>query len=273
MKWIAALPMYNVTPALAADWRTLLRVVRVHMAPWLAARGDTLDIVEAGTSLEDFWLRDDLLLSQTCGYPLVNALAGRVQLVATPAFNVDGGANGDYRSVLVANRRVAFSSQDSLDAFRGLRAAFNSPDSNSGMNLLRNAIAPLAGFTPFFGTVIETGSHLASLDALTNDRADIAAIDCVTMAFVRDQLPELAAGVVEIGVTKSAPGLPMIASKALPPDGLAALAIALDTALEADGALARRLKLTGFVRRPHGDYGLISRLEADAVNLGYPRLA
>ena len=51
MHWLAALPMYNVTPALAADWRTLLAHVREHLADWLSARGDTLDIVDPDRDL------------------------------------------------------------------------------------------------------------------------------------------------------------------------------------------------------------------------------
>ena len=49
----------------------------------------------------------------------------------------------------------------SLEAFRGGVAALNAWDSNSGMNLFRAAIAPLAGGTPFFGAVVATGSHAA----------------------------------------------------------------------------------------------------------------
>ena len=55
--------------------------VRDRLADWLSARGDTLDIVDPGPDLTAFWLRDDVLLSQTCGYPLVHALANRVRLV------------------------------------------------------------------------------------------------------------------------------------------------------------------------------------------------
>jgi ABC-type phosphate/phosphonate transport system substrate-binding protein len=270
MNWVAALPMYNVTPALADDWRVLLDRVHRRLRPWLEARGDTLAVVDPETPLDEFWLREDLLLSQTCGYPLVKALAGRVQLVATPVFSVDGCAGGDYRSVLVARTAAGVTS---LAACRGLRAAFNNPDSNSGMNLLRSAVAPLAGGRPFFASAIETGGHLASLQALLDDRADVAAIDCVTFAFVLDQLAHLGRGVVEIGTTQSAAGLPMIASKRVPPDGIEALAIALADAVAEDRPLAKRLKLDGFAKRPLDDYAGILDIETDAVKRGYPRLA
>jgi len=270
MNWVAALPMYNVTPALAGDWRVLLDHVRERLRTWLDARGDTLAIVNPETSLQEFWLRDDLLLSQTCGYPLVKALAGRVQLVTTPVFTVDGCEAGEYHSVLVTR---AAAKVTSLAQCRGLRAAYNTPDSNSGMNLLRSAVAPLADGQPFFASVIETGGHLASLQALQDDRADVAAIDCVSLAFVLDQLPDLALGLVEIGTTRSAPGLPLIASKRVPAEGVDALADALADAVAHDRALANRLKLDGFARRPLDDYARILEIEMDAVELGYPRLA
>ena len=270
MNWVAALPMYNVTPALAGDWRALLDHVHQRLRPWLEARGDTLAIVDPETSLQEFWLRDDLLLSQTCGYPLVKALTARVQLVTTPVFTVDGCEGGDYHSVLVTR---AAAKVTSLAQCRGLRAAYNTPDSNSGMNLLRSALAPLAGGQPFFASVIETGGHLASLQALQDDRADVAAIDCVSFAFVLDHRPDLALGLVEIGTTRSAPGLPLIASKRVPAEGVEALMSALTDSVAHDRALAKRLKLDGFVRRPLDDYARILDIEMDAVELGYPRLA
>lgn len=270
MDWMAALPMYNVTPALASDWRVLLDHVHQRLRPWLDARGDTLAIVDPESSLQEFWLRDNLLLSQTCGYPLVKALAGRVQLVTTPVFTVDGCEGGNYHSVLITRAEANIAS---LAQCRGLRAAYNTPDSNSGMNLLRNSVAPLAGGRPFFASVIETGGHLASLQALQDDRADVAAIDCVSFAFVLDRLPDLALGLVQIGATRSAPGLPLIASKQVPPEGIDALLNALSGAVAQDHDLATRLKLDGFAKRPLDHYDSILELEKNAIDRGYPQLA
>jgi ABC-type phosphate/phosphonate transport system substrate-binding protein len=267
MNWIAALPMYNVTPELAADWREFL----AHVCKRPDERADTLALVEPAEPLERFWLRDDLLLSQTCGYPLVHALRDRVRVIATPEFDIDGCAGGNYHSVLVTGAHV---NAATLAQCEGLRAAFNSDDSNSGMNLLRDAVAPLAHGKPFFSAVLRTGGHLKSLRALAIDRsADVAAIDCVTLAFVRDQLPQLAGAIREIGVTRSAPGLPFIASKALPEEASIRLADALDDAVRAHPALARRLKLKRFVRRPASDYATILEIERAAIGRGYPALA
>jgi ABC-type phosphate/phosphonate transport system substrate-binding protein len=267
MHWIAALPMYNVAPALATDWRALLEGVRVQLAPWLATRGDTLSIVDPGPDLTAFWLRDDLLLSQTCGYPLVHALNGRVNFVATPDFDAPGCGNGAYRSALIVGAHV---DADTLADCHGLRAIYNSDDSNSGMNLLRHAVAPLARNGRFFASAQRSGGHLASLQALAIDRsADIAAIDCVTLAFVRDHLPGLAAGIREIGVTASTAALPFITSKNLSADTLFQ---ALTEALAHDEARARRLRLKGLLRRAPADYASILDFENEAIARGYPRL-
>jgi ABC-type phosphate/phosphonate transport system substrate-binding protein len=269
MDWITALPMYNVAPAVARDWQTLLQHVHAQLEPLLDHHGDTLRIVEPDSSLENFWLRDDLLLSQTCGYPLVNALAGRVRLIATPEFDIPGCAGGEYRSVIVANGRVGGSS---IEAFRGLRAAINNPDSNSGMNLFRRAVAPFAGSAPFFSGVIETGGHLASLKALQDDAADLAAIDCITLEFVREHRPERLHGIDEIGYTESAPGLPVIASKHVSHDTARAIFAALNATLDAEPELAARLKLRRFIERPLADYDRIVQIETEAIDMGYPAL-
>jgi ABC-type phosphate/phosphonate transport system substrate-binding protein len=270
MHWIAALPMYNVSPALADDWRALLAYVHAALEPWLDARGDTLALADPPADLTAFWLRDDLLLSQTCGYPLVHALDARVRLVATPEFDVPGCEGGLYHSVLLTGAHVE---AVSIKACAGLRAAYNDDDSNSGMNLLRHAVAPFARDGRFFASVTKSGGHLASIRALADGAADVAAIDCVTFAFVRAHRPELAAAVREIGVTASAPALPFIASKRVPQPAIDLLFEALSRFLVDDPERAHRLKLRRFVKRAFADYAPIRDLEREAIELGYPRLA
>ena len=95
MTRIAALPMYNVTPAFADDWRALLADVLHAVEP--SAR-----IVEPGDDLHALWRAPDLLLAQTCGYPLTHGLTDAgVQLVATPRFDVEGYEDARYSSAIV----------------------------------------------------------------------------------------------------------------------------------------------------------------------------
>ena len=141
------------------------------------------------------------------------------------------------------------------------------------MNALRHAVAPHARDGRFFGSVAALGSHLNVLRALASAEADCAAIDCVTLAYVRDALPELLEGIRIVGMTASAPGLPLIASRALPEPQVAALQDALDVAVAADAERARVLRLKGFERLLPADYDTIERFEREAAAHGYPALA
>lgn len=263
MNRIAALPMYNVTPALAAEWRAWLSDVLRVAAPHAA-------LVDPGDDLHALWRRPELLISQTCGYPLVNGLQRQVQLIATPQFDAPGCIGAAYSSVLVARADATF---DTLAACRGARAAYNQDDSNSGMNVFRHAVAPLAHDGKFFAEVVRTGSHLGSLRAVADNLADVASIDCVTFAFVRDELPELAERVREIGRTAASPGLPLIAAHDVPYDQIVALRAALDEALAICPQRAARLRLKGFASLSFDDYARITQLENEARAVGYPRLA
>lgn len=270
--WIAALPMYNVTPVLRDHWRSLLRdTITAFDDPTTRVR--MVEPKDIGSDLTSLWTRDDLLLSQTCGYPLVHVLPQSIQIVATPIFDVEGCEGPRYSSVLVVSRAAFAGGATSLALCRGLRAAYNEPHSNSGMNVFRHAVAPLARNGRFFASVVETGSHRNSLQALIDGTADIAAIDCVTYAFAQT-IPDIAnAGLTVIGFTKRTVGLPLIASAAVSLDGLTRLRRALDHALEIDPARAHTLRLKGFAPLTRDDYAEIGDLEAEAIAMGYTRLA
>ncbi|WP_412529317.1 phosphate/phosphite/phosphonate ABC transporter substrate-binding protein [Burkholderia lata] len=271
--WIAALPMYNVTPRHDALWRVLLR----DALDAFANAGGPADVTlpdEPFDDLHALWRRDDLLLSQTCGYPYrMLGLRDVVRLIATPVFDAHGCHGAHYSSVLVVSAHAHADGATTLAACRGLRAAFNGRDSHSGMNALRHAVAPHARDGRFFGSVTALGSHLNVLRALALAEADCAAIDCVTFAYVRDALPDLLQDIRIIGMTASAPGLPFIASRALPETQVASLQDALDRAVAADAERARVLRLKGFERLSPGDYDAIARLAEDAAAHGYPELA
>ncbi|MDE1182602.1 PhnD/SsuA/transferrin family substrate-binding protein [Paraburkholderia sp.] len=263
-RYIASLPMYNVTPELAMLWQDFLADV-------LRAARVEAQIVEPGDDLYTFWREPALLLSQTCGYPLTHGLAGQVQLVATPSFDAPGCVDSDYSSVLLTRDATRFNSPDS---WRGARVAFNQDDSNSGMNVLRHTIARHAQpDSPFFSEVVRTGSHLGSMRALAENRADVTAIDCVTYAFVQDMLPGLAAQMTQTGYSAASPGLPLIASRNVPVETVMALRNALDVTLTDSPARAKRLRLTGFTTLTIDDYTRITALEEEARAAGYAHLA
>ncbi len=206
VSWRLSLPMYNVTPALAAAWESLLQAV----IDGLARRGwtDTMTVVPQPDDLMAFWGAPDLLLSQTCGYPLVTTLRSGVRVLAVPEFDLPGCDGIDYRSVILVPEQGA----RSLQALRGSVAAINQPHSHSGMNALRHLIAPFAQGGRFFSRVAVSGGHLASIAMLQCGQAAVAAVDCITYQLALLHAPEQVAGVRVLQYSAPAPGLPLIAS-------------------------------------------------------------
>ncbi|WP_338761731.1 PhnD/SsuA/transferrin family substrate-binding protein [Massilia sp. METH4] len=264
MKWIAALPMYDLSPRLRQE-HCALQGALFEQADITAP----VEHVDDTGPLAEFWRRPDLLLSQTCGYPYWRTLRQHVALLATPCFDVPGCMNGDYSSVLVARNGSGIRT---LADARGRVAAVNERHSNSGMNALRHAVAPLARGGRFFRDVAWTGSHAASLRAVRSGAADVAAIDCVTYAYLRREDPISVNGIAILGFTASSPGLPLIAANGVPD----ALLRRLREALLAPGARLKEAMAALRIRRFAGvderDYERIDDLEQLAVNLGYPEL-
>ncbi len=116
---------------------------------------------------DEAWLRPDLLFGQTCGYPYVQHLRGKVQLVASPVYGLPG-CDGPLKCSFIIVK--AKSPAQSIADMRGTRAAINEPGSNSGYNLFRAFVAPHAIDGRFFSSVLETGGHRASIDAVSSGR-------------------------------------------------------------------------------------------------------
>ena len=148
-------------------------------------------------------------------------------------------------------------------------------DSNSGMNLLRAAIAPLANGAAFFTAVSVTGAHRESARLVAAAQADVAALDCVSYAHLRRFDGALTAALRVVAWSSASPSLPLITARAT--DGAtldrlrgALASIAQDPALE---PVRARLLLRGFDFDGDGEFSEVLRLEACARQLGYPVLA
>lgn len=259
---LVSLPMYEI-PAPARD-RFLAALVDA-----LRAHGFSPEIVEPD-DLQAHWRSPDLLLSQTCGYPLVTALRERVRLVGVPLYDAPGCEGPSYRSALVVR---ADDPARTLDELKGRVGAFNARHSQSGANAFRASVAPLAQGAPFFASLIETGSHRASLDAVLEGRADVAAIDAVTLALRLDREPLLP--IRTLALTPAAPALPFVTHAEAGENEAEALLAALRqtvAALGGTGCLEAH-RLTGFERLPLSAYDVILEQERGAAALFYPELA
>jgi ABC-type phosphate/phosphonate transport system substrate-binding protein len=224
------------------------------------------------TNLHKIWTDPDLLLAQTCGYPLVTSLAGKVSLLATPCYDAAGCEGPAYRSAIIVH---IDDPAGSLSVLRGKICAVNTPDSNSGMNLLRAEIAPLSHpGEKFFARILATGSHASSLEAVADGLADVAAIDCVTWAHLQQSRSTATRDVRLLGWTQSTPGLPLITSLGTDAATRSALLQALHDVI-ADPALSAvrsALRLEKFVEIPLDAYCPIVELERYATAHGYAAL-
>ena len=191
---IASLPMYD-RPETAAAHDAYWRAIRARLGRGPEALDRSGDPWAA-------WQSPDLLLSQTCGLPFRSRLHGRVALVGTPDFGLDGCPPGYYRSIFVARADAP----GALADFSGRPFACNEALSQSGW------AAPAIHFAAAgleFGPLVWTGVHAASARAVAEGRADLAAIDAMTWRLIRRHDP-FAAQLREVATTLPTPGLPYI---------------------------------------------------------------
>jgi ABC-type phosphate/phosphonate transport system substrate-binding protein len=217
-----------------------------------------------------FWRAPDVLLTQTCGYPYMMHLQSEVQLLATPEFEFPDCEGSSYRSLVVVPDNSA---AKSLQDLRGQRVVINQPDSQSGMNALRHIIAPLAQSGRFFSSVQFSGSHKQSLLAVQRGLADVAAVDCVSFAYLMHHAGESVAGLRVLARTNLTAGLPLISSRALTPMQLDLLRQVLQSLTQTHATLLRSLRLKNFIICTDQDYQFVHQQAAAARQLNYAEIA
>lgn len=230
------------------------------------------DRLEWPTDLFTVWRSSDLFFSQTCGYPLKRLLDGQVKLVGTPIYDAPGCVDFYYASTLIVR---ASSDYRTMADLRGAIAAYNELNSQSGYNALRFAAAPFATDGRFFGSVVESGRHEASIDMVAAGRADVAAIDSVTLKLLQLHQPERTRGVRSIGETVPVAGLPLITSVGRSSDELDAMRAAIADAFadpQFDSA-RKTLLLLGCAFPNEAVYEDVHRMEVDAEKFGYSTIA
>ena len=185
-------------------------------------------------------------------------LRDAVALIATPEYAFAGC---EARAIAALSSAGRADPRRRLELFRGAIAAVNGWDSNTGMNLFRATIAPVARRAPFFRSIVVTGSHLASLEAVADGRADLAAIDCVTYGLVKRFCGGLIDRTAIVAESPLSPGLPFIASARLPDRTIVAVREALFAALAdpASPSRAASSASTGARLTTSADYGEFSR--------------
>lgn len=207
MARIVGLPMYELEvlrPAFDRLWQGLRSAFEASGVE------DVPEQLDRSLAPEQLWSHPDLLLGQTCGYPLTHALRGRVELVATPCYAGPFAAGPLYASLIMA--RADDRRRDLIDFRRTGRVAVNALESHSGHHALRATLARQAPGR-WFAAMSITGSHLRSLEAVRTGAADLAAADCVIVALLERHAPASLSGLRLIEVSPPAPGLPLITAR------------------------------------------------------------
>ena len=259
--------MYAFTDDLKAAWQELFDHF-FALSPSLTRHNKrfhkTLNFGHGTTVLRD----PALYFGQTCGYPLMTQLQETFTPFCTACFDVPGSSGKYYSSQIIVN---ADSNIDCLAQCADCVVAINNLDSNSGMNVLRYALACLGATPHFFSDLLISGSHLASVQAVAERRATVAAIDCVSFQLILDAYPGFGTQVRPIMLSHQTCGLPFVI-----PDKSPQIAMqrryteALQHACDRLSPQSRQcLHLAGFEEVSLHDYEQILDLEHYALEHGF----
>ena len=166
------------------------------------------ETLSSGANVSGHWLHPDLFFSQTCGYPFATRLRGKVQLLATPHYAVDGCEGPTYSSALIVHRDADIGT---LEQTKMSRFAFSGRSSLSAFRCLTPVLAQLGrNQNDWFGEGVETGGHRTSGLMIAQGKADVAALDAVCWHLFRIFEPEAANKVRVLCWTPQLPSLPYI---------------------------------------------------------------
>lgn len=234
---IAHLGMYDRPETAAANDRLWTRIRE--------ALGHGPDTLTRADDFWEIWRSPDLLLSQTCGMPYRTKLHGEVALVGTPDYDLPDCPPGYYCSVFVAHRSRKGST---LADFNGQVFAYNEDLSQSGWAAPQTHMAA-EGVR--HGSLLQTGGHALSAQAVADGQADFAALDALTWDLIQEH-DGFAKDLIELARTEPTPTLPFITALSLDP---APLRDAIREAIEGLSEEDRRLlRLRGLVDIPAETY-------------------
>lgn len=157
------------------------------------------------------WLAPDLLLAQACGYPASTLLRDHIQIVGAFHYDISGCESYHYRSVILVRQEDMHRPWHQWPQHH--RAAINEPHSQSGYHALMQAFREQADDL-VFPSIVCTGSHRASAQAVARGDADIASLDIVSAHWLSQQEPDTFAQLAVLSTTPLMPGLPLITSAA-----------------------------------------------------------
>jgi phosphonate transport system substrate-binding protein len=209
----------------------------------------------------------EIQLCWLCGLPYVwkaGLASPRIELLAAPVMLGERYGNRPvYFSDVVVSRGSAFRRFEDL---RGASWAYNEPRSHSGNYVVRHRLAEISAGPGFFGEVIESGAHQASLDMILAGRVDASAIDSTVLETELLARPEISDRITIIETLGPSPMPPWVCPRNLPRELRDALLDALlgMPADERGRDTLREGRISHFARVEDRDYDPIRRMARQA---------
>ena len=248
------------------------------LAAWLSQHGPlpvTFDNAGRWQDRQDRFERGQLDMLWICGLPYIrwaDTPGSSVVPLAAPVMRPSRyrGKPVYYSEVLVP----AASPQRTFDDLRGACWGYNEPGSHSGFGVVVAHLAQSGRDWGFFGRVVETGSHLATLDRLRRGTIEAAAVDSTVWERAKSQDPTLAAALRTIETLGPSPAPPIVIRRQLAGEVGAALRAALVGMAEraAGQRLLAKEGLRCWAVVEDADYDPIRRMAAEANSLAPPKV-
>lgn len=264
----ASFPMYDMP-----EVRSATDALWTSLAKNLIANGiaNVPEKLQHDKPVRSLWSDTQLLISQCCGYDVVDRYKGLLKPVATPKFKAQGCLGENYCSAIVVAVDCQFKS---VRQMAGKVAVINGPESHSGMSSLRHLVSTCHLDGKFFSDVKVSGSHIASLDMVRHGLADVAAIDSVTLSLLDQHRDGTMDNLKILGTTYHAPAPPYVVSAAISDADLEKVQDALVATFN-DPELANcreQLLLDGLALASQEDYWLHEAFKDHAQKRGFPTL-
>lgn len=217
-----------------------------------------------GGAIEMLWV---------CGLPYVqkaaNPEAGITLLAAPVPSGERYGGRPVYFSDIVVHRRSRVRRFEDL---RGATWGYNEPHSHSGYTTIRYYLARRGERADFFGRVLQTGAHEASLRMILDGRIDASAIDSTVLELAIARRPTLAGELRIVDSIGPSPIPPLLAS------GLMEAALLRQVRrilwrMHEDAAGQRLLRAARWARLApmrDRDYDSLREMTAEASQISFP---
>jgi len=208
-----------------------------------------------------------------CGLPYAREVDRgdpRIELLAAPVMRqARYGAQPVYFTEMVVRRDHP---ARTLVDLRGASVAINEPNSHSGYQVLRHALAEQGLPTGFFPEVIESGAHQRSLELLESGEVDATPIDTTVLEAEVRARPQLATRLRVVATLGPSPMPPWVASTRLAPalrQRLRKALLALGTDAQAREAF-ERAEVHGFAAVDDDWYAPIRQMSRSAERYPLP---